>query len=248
MDPRTGAVTDAGVVDGVFASFVQVRTVVGGIGTGDRHHGGRLRLDPDGHLWITTGDAFDPSRSPELDNLNGKILRVRPDGTVPPDDPHGDAIYSRGHRNVQGITFGPDGSVYATELGHRTQDEVNVIVAGADYGWPAAEGTAGAGGTPPIFPFHPDDASPSGIAHAAGSLWMGALGGQRLFQLPVAAGRPTGPPIEHLVGQYGRIRTVEVAPDGSLWVVTSNADRATWGGTPARGGDDRILRPTLDGA
>ncbi len=290
VDPRTGAVTGVGTVDGVvetaeggllglaasptvgddrlvyahvsssgdnrvvelrldegFASFEQVRTVVDGIGTGDRHHGGRLRFGPDGHLWITTGDAFDPSRSPELDNLNGKILRVRADGTAPPDNPHGDAIYSSGHRNVQGITVAPDGTVYAAELGHRTQDEVNVILRGADYGWPTAEGTAGSAGTPPIFTFHPDEASPSGVAHAAGSLWMGALGGQRLFQLPVAAGSPTGRPIEHLVGEYGRIRTVEVAPDGSLWVVTSNTDRATWGGTAARGGDDRILRLTLTG-
>lgn len=233
--------------DDRFGSFEQVRTAIDGIGTGNRHHGGRLRFGPDGELWITTGDAFREDLSPDLDNLNGKILRVRVDGGIPTDNPHGTAVWSSGHRNVQGITFAPDGTVYAAEFGDRTEDEVNVIQRGADYGWPTAEGTTGSGGTPPIFTFHPDDASPSGIAYANGSVWMGALGGQRLFQLPVAGGSPTGQPIEHLDGEYGRIRTVEAAPDGSLWITSSNSDRATWGGTPPRPGDDRILRITLEG-
>ena len=80
------------------------------------------------------------------------------------------------------------------------------------------------------------------MAHAAGSLWIGALGGQRLWQLPVDDGAATAEAIDHFVGTYGRIRTVEVAPDGALWLVTSNTDRATWGGTDPRPGDDRILR------
>jgi glucose/arabinose dehydrogenase len=103
-------------------------------------------------------------------------------------------------------------------------------------------GSAGATGAAPIATTHPDDASPSGIAHAAGSLWIGALGGRRLWQLPVEGAAATAEPIAHFVGRYGRIRTVEVAPDGALWIVTSNTDRATWGGTAPRPGDDRILR------
>ncbi|MEU4363463.1 PQQ-dependent sugar dehydrogenase [Promicromonospora sp. NPDC023987] len=229
-----------------FDSLDVSRVLLDGIETADRHHGGRLRIGPDGHLWIGTGDAFLPENAADDGSLNGKILRIALDGSIPEDNPSGTAVYSSGHRNVQGITFGPDGTAYASELGHRTWDEVNVLRPGADYGWPETEGVAGDTGEPPLFTIHPDDASPSGIAYADGSLWMGALGGQRLWQLPVDGPEATGDPIEHYTGEYGRIRTVEVAPDGALWLVTSNTDGATWGGTEARPGDDRILRLELD--
>jgi len=221
------------------------RVLLDGIQTADRHHGGRLEIGPDGHLWIGTGDAFEPENAADASSLNGKILRIALDGSIPADNPAATPIYSSGHRNVQGIAFGPDGTVYASELGHRTWDEVNVVLPGRDYGWPESEGVAGGTGEPPIFTVHPDEASPSGIAYAGGSLWMGALGGQRLWQLPVDGAAAGGDPISHYVGEYGRIRTVEVAPDGSLWIVTSNTDEATWGGTPPRPGDDRILRIEL---
>lgn len=223
------------------------RVLLDGIGTADRHHGGRLRIGPDGKLWIGTGDAFSPENAADDDSYNGKILRVELDGSIPEDNPSGTAIYSSGHRNVQGITFGPDGTVYASELGHRTWDEVNVLRPGRDYGWPETEGVAGSTGERPLFTLHPDDASPSGLAYARGFLWMGALGGRRLWQLPVEGGRAAGEPIEHYREEYGRIRTVEVAPDGALWLVTSNTDGATWGGTPPREGDDRIIRLELTG-
>lgn len=226
-------------------SLTQERIVIDGIEPADRHHGGRLRFGPDGNLWIGTGDAFEPQNAADDDSLNGKILRIRPDGTVPEDNPTDSPIYSSGHRNVQGITFGPDGTAYASELGHRTWDEVNVLRPGLDYGWPETEGTAGDTGERPIFTLHPDEASPSGIAYAGGSLWMGALGGQRLWQLPVDGADAAGEPAAHYHGEHGRIRTVEVAPDGALWITTSNTDEATWGGTTPRSGDDRILRIEL---
>ncbi|HEX6338561.1 MAG TPA: PQQ-dependent sugar dehydrogenase [Jiangellaceae bacterium] len=225
-----------------FNSLAVERVLLDGIQTADRHHGGRIVIGPDGHLWIGTGDAFEPENAATEDSLNGKILRIATDGSVPEDNPEDSPIYSSGHRNVQGIAFGPDGTAYASELGHRTWDEVNVRHPGEDYGWPETEGTAGDTGVPPIATIHPDEASPSGVAYAAGSLWIGALGGQRLWQLPVDDGAATAEPINHFVGTYGRIRTVEVAPDGALWLITSNTDRATWGGTDPRAGDDRILR------
>jgi glucose/arabinose dehydrogenase len=219
------------------------RVLLDGIRTADRHHGGRIAAGPDGNLWIGTGDAFEPANAADDTARNGKILRIRPDGSIPDGNTApGSPIYSSGHRNVQGIAFGPDGTAYATELGHRTWDEVNVLRGGADYGWPETEGVQGDTGVPPIWTVHPDDASPSGVAYAAGSLWIGALGGQRLWQLPVAGDAAAGDAVAHLEGTYGRIRTVEVAPDGALWLITSNTDRATWGGTDARPGDDRILR------
>ncbi|MFI7610818.1 PQQ-dependent sugar dehydrogenase [Nonomuraea terrae] len=226
-------------------SLRQERVILDGIETADRHHGGRLRFGPDGNLWIGTGDAFSPENAADDESLNGKILRIRPDGSVPPDNPSGTAVYSTGHRNVQGIAFGPDGTAYASELGHRTWDELNVLRPGRDYGWPESEGQDGSHGERPIFTLHPDDASPSGIAIAGGAVWMGALGGQRLWRLPVDGPRADGEPVAYFTERYGRIRTVEPAPDGSLWITTSNTDRATWGGTDARPGDDRILRVEL---
>jgi glucose/arabinose dehydrogenase len=228
------------------ASLRQDRIVLDGIGTANRHHGGRLRFGPDGHLWIATGDAFDPPVAPRRDNLNGKVLRIKPDGSIPEDNPFGTPVYSYGHRNVQGLTVGPDGTMYASELGLNDWDEVNVIRVGEDYGWPEAEGPDGEGGTRPLFWLPPAEASPSGIAYADGALWMAGLRGQRLWRLPVAGGERTGEPVAYLTERYGRLRTVEVAPDGALWVTTSNTDQATLGGTPSRDGDDRILRIELE--
>ncbi|WP_165367913.1 PQQ-dependent sugar dehydrogenase, partial [Phytoactinopolyspora endophytica] len=117
--------------DADFGSFEQTRVVLDGIPAGgSRHNGGRITIGPDGALWITTGDAGEPSRAPDPDSLNGKILRVLPDGGIPDDNPGDGPIFSSGHRNVQGITFGPDGTVYASEFGENTEDEVNVLLPG----------------------------------------------------------------------------------------------------------------------
>lgn len=227
-------------------SFKVARVLLGGIRAGNGHQGGRLAFDARGHLWITTGDANRPELAPDRTSLNGKILRILPNGSIPADNPFGTPVFSTGHRNVQGITFAPDGSVYATEFGESTQDEVNLILPGRDYGWPQTEGTNGSTGTPPLFTFVPTEASPSGVAYAAGSLWVAALRGQRLLQLPVDQGRAAGEPIAHMVRDERRLRTVAVAPDGSLWVVTSETDGFGWGGAAPTAGDDRILRIVLD--
>lgn len=226
-------------------SLSQERVVLDGIVTANRHHGGRLRFGPDGFLWITTGDAFEPDAYSGRDSLNGKVLRIRPDGSVPADNPFGTPVFTTGHRNVQGIAFGPDGAVYAAELGLNDWDELNVLRAGVDYGWPDAEGPAGAGGEHPIFSLEPTETSPSGVAYAGGAVWMAGLRGQRLWRLPVSGGERAGEPVAYLSGEYGRLRTVEVAPDGALWVTTSNTDQATLGGADSRAGDDRILRVEL---
>jgi glucose/arabinose dehydrogenase len=111
-------------------SFEVTSVVLDGIRAGFGHQGGRLAFDARGHLWITTGDASRPELAPDRASLNGKILRILPDGSIPADNPFGSPVFSTGHRNVQGIAFAADGSVYATEFGERAQDEVNLILPG----------------------------------------------------------------------------------------------------------------------
>jgi glucose/arabinose dehydrogenase len=134
------------------------------------------------------------------------------------------------------------GRLWASEFGQNTWDELNLITAGADYGWPVVEGQAPADGmVQPMRVWHTQDASPSGVAFWRGSIWMAGLRGEQLWQIPILetdAGPITGEPVPHLTGAYGRLRTVQVAPDGSLWVTTSNTD----GRGDVRDGDDRILR------
>jgi glucose/arabinose dehydrogenase len=227
------------------SSFTLGRVILDGLVAGSGHQGGRLAFDEAGNLWITTGDANMPDLAPDPSSLNGKILRIRPDGTIPAENPGDSPVFSSGHRNVQGIAFAADGSVYASEFGETTEDEVNAIIVGQDYGWPQSEGMQGGTGTLPIFTFPTEDASPSGIAYAEGSLWMAGLRGQRLWQLPVSNGQAAGEPIAHLTGEYGRLRTVEVAPDGALWVITSETDGFGWAGASPTDSDDRVLRIEL---
>src|SRR5690606_23236910 len=130
------------------------------------------------------------------------------------------------------------GRMYATEFGQNTYDEINLIEKGRNYGWPEVEGKGGdARYTDPLLTWSTDEASPSGLAYAAGSLWAAALRGQRLWRVPLdGSGRP-GRPVAVFTGEYGRLRAVATAPDGNLWVTTSNRDGR---GAP-REGDDRIL-------
>jgi len=222
-------------------SLSEPRVLLSGIAKASNHDGGRLAMGPDGFLYIGTGDANDRPNAPDRDSLNGKVLRIRSDGSPAPGNPFGTPVFTTGHRNVQGIAFGPDGTVYAAEFGQDTWDELNVLRAGQDYGWPAAEGDDGDGGTRPLASWHTDDASPSGVAYAGGAVWMAGLKGERLWRVPVAGGERTGDPVAYLDGTYGRLRTVVTAPDGSLWVTTSNTD----GRGDPKDGDDRILRVKL---
>nr|WP_134124243.1 PQQ-dependent sugar dehydrogenase [Kribbella kalugense] len=217
------------------------QVILDGIPEAAIHNGGRLRFGPDGYLYAGTGDGSDRPNSQDDNSLGGKILRITTDGKAAPGNPDGRVWITKGHRNVQGLAF--DGSqLYAAEFGQNTWDELNVITPGSNYGWPAAEGISQLDGmTDPIAQWHTTDASPSGIAFARGYIFMASLRGQRLWAIPVAGGKRVGEPQAFFTNKYGRLRTVEVAPDGSLWVTTSNTD----GRGDARDGDDRILRVTL---
>ena len=217
------------------------QVILEGIPAAAIHNGGRLRFGPDGFLYAGTGDGSDRPNSQDDDSLGGKILRITTEGKAAPGNPDGRVWITKGHRNVQGLAF--DGSqLYAAEFGQNTWDELNAITPGSNYGWPAAEGISQLDGmTDPIAQWHTADASPSGIAFAKGYVFMASLRGERLWAIPVAGGKRVGEPQAFFTNQYGRLRTVELAPDGSLWVTTSNTD----GRGDTRDGDDRILRVTI---
>jgi glucose/arabinose dehydrogenase len=221
--------------------------ILTGLAQASIHDGGRIAFGPDGMLYAGVGDASQSANAQNLASLNGKILRVRPDGTVPPDNPFpGSPVYSLGHRNVQGLAWDAQGRLYATEFGQNTWDEVNLIVAGGNYGWPTVEGQAN---DPrfrnPIVVWTTAEASPSGAAIVGSRLFAAALRGTRLWTVPLTASGGAGTPTPQLQGTFGRLRTVARGPDGWLWVTTSNRDGR---GTPAST-DDRIIRfPPVDSA
>ncbi|MFY1670837.1 PQQ-dependent sugar dehydrogenase [Plantactinospora sp. WMMB334] len=215
--------------------------ILTGLARANFHDGGRIAFGPDGMLYAGVGDAGQTANSQNPSSRNGKILRMRPDGSAPPDNPTaGSLVYSLGHRNVQGLAWDAQGRLYASEFGQNSWDEVNYIVPGGNYGWPTVEGR---GNDPrfrdPIVTWTTAEASPSGAAIDGNMLFVAALRGTRLWQVPLnGSGGVAGNPVAQLTGQYGRLRTVERAPDGSLWVTTSNRDGR---GSPAAS-DDRILR------
>ncbi|MFF5208823.1 PQQ-dependent sugar dehydrogenase [Streptosporangium sp. NPDC000396] len=215
--------------------------ILGGIPKGVIHNGGRLAFGPDGYLYATTGETGDDFLAQSLDSLAGKILRMTVDGAPAPGNPFRNVIWSYGHRNVQGLAWDPSGRLYATEFGSNTFDEINLIRKGRNYGWPEVEGVGDDSRfTNPVVTWSTSEASPSGVAYADGSLWVAALRGRRLWQVPVAADGTVGTPVPRFTGRYGRLRAIATAPGGSLWIGTSNKDGR---GSP-RPGDDRILTLT----
>ncbi|WP_323502586.1 PQQ-dependent sugar dehydrogenase [Cryobacterium sp. RTS3] len=207
--------------------------VLSGIPRAGNHDGGRIRFGPDGMLYATTGDAGDTARAQDLGSLGGKILRMTPTGTVPPDNPFGTLVYSYGHRNPQGIAWDSRGRLWASEFGQSTWDELNLITPGADYGWPEAEGIAhDSRYTDPVVQWRTSEASPSGLAIVGDTLFVAALRGERLWRVDSSTGAATA----WFVNTFGRLRDVVPGPDGTLWFVTNNTDGR---GTRAPG-DDRL--------
>lgn len=220
----------------------EAEVIVDGIGRASTHDGGRLAFGPDGWLYVTTGDAQNRPSAQDPASLNGKILRLAPDGEPAPGNPFGTAVYTLGHRNVQGIAWTSDGTMWASEFGQDTFDELNRIDAGSNYGWPIHEGVAGeAGFTDPVVTWATDDASPSGIAAVGDTVFVAGLRGERLWLIDTSGGAVVGDPAAVLAGEQGRLRDAVAAPDGSLWVLTSNTDGR---GAP-RSGDDILLRLSL---
>lgn len=233
-----------------FQLGAEPETIVDGIEASSIHNGGRLSFGPDGMLFASTGDAGDGELAQNPDSLNGKILRMSPEGDAPPDNPTaGSLVYSLGHRNVEGLAFDADGQLFASEFGENDFDEVNRIEAGANYGWPEVEGEGGAPElTEPIQTWRPSEASPAGAAipskgfagpdRLAGRMLVATLAGERLYSLGLGDDGGVSDERELLGGELGRLRTVVQTPEGELWLATSNQDGR---GSPSDG-DDRIVR------
>ena len=212
----------------------ELQPILTGIDRATTHNGGRIEFGPDGMLYAGVGDAQNLGDPQDKDALNGKILRIRPNGSVPKDNPfRGSPVWSLGHRNVQGLAWDRDGRLWATEFGQNNFDEVNLIKPGRNYGWPKVEGRGGTRNgkfNNPKVIWRPEESSPSGAAIRGRKLYVAALRGERLWEIPLR-GNEAKKPKPTLVGRYGRLRTVEVAPNDSLWIATSNG-----------GGSDRIIK------
>lgn len=224
------------------ASLSERTVIIDSIPGASYHDGGRIAFGPDNMLYITTGDAGTEASAQNTNSLAGKILRVNTDGSIPSDNPFKNAVYSYGHRNVQGIAWDNTGQLWATEHGRSGLesgfDEVNKIVKGGNYGWPSIEGNETAPGMlPPALHSGPNETwAPSGMAYANGSLLFAGLRGEALYRIPLLNGTAVVPE-KYFAGTYGRLRTVAQSEDGTLYLLTNNRDGR---GTPVAT-DDRII-------
>jgi glucose/arabinose dehydrogenase len=216
-----------------------------------KHFGSRLVFAPDGTLFVTTGERFEPKSrktAQQLDTDFGKVIRIHPDGSIPDDNPFVDRrgarpeIYSLGHRNVQAAALHPrTGTLWVVEHGPRGGDEINIVHAGRNYGWPVigygvhysgakvGTGTQRRGMEQPLYYWDPVIA-PSGMAFYEaglfpawrGSLFVGGLAGQHVARLVLDGERVIGE--ERLLEGRARFRDVRVGPDGALYLLTDEED------------------------
>lgn len=207
------------------------------------HDGGRIKFGPDGLLYITTGDAQKENLAQEKSSLAGKILRITGEGEIPEDNPFGNAVYSYGHRNPQGIAWDNADKLWSTEHGRSGVlsglDEINLIKAGNNYGWPAIQGDETKQGmNPPIKQSGPNTTwAPACLAIIDNRLFFSGLRGEALYETLINDNQLDGLK-EYFKGKFGRIRECIIGPDEMLYITTSNRD----GRGEIRDGDDKIIR------
>ena len=228
--------------------------ILDGLPGSNFHNGGRIAFGPpmlnkpgrtDRYLFITTGDAGDEDAAQSTRSLAGKILRVRDDGSIPEDNPFGNAVYSYGHRNPQGLAWDDEGRLWATEHGRSGAlsglDELNLVEKGVNYGWPVIQGAAERSGmrAPAIQSGASVTWAPAGTAYLNGRIFFTGLRGSALYETAVSAedGKASAPEA-HLLNEFGRLRALKLGPDGYLYFTTSNMD----GRGRVREGDDKLIR------
>jgi glucose/arabinose dehydrogenase len=215
--------------------------ILTGIPRSEQDNGGQLAFGPDGYLYATTGDgSAEGTQAPSAKSLGGKILRMTTAGKPAPGNPvKTSVIWSSGHRNVQGIAWDSAKRMYASESNQKN-GELNVINKGKNYGWPTADGKANdAKLTNPLVTWPIADSSCAGVAVLERMIGSACLLGKRIWLVSTTGnGTLVGQPRSMLVGEYGRLRALVAAPDGSFWVSTSNQEE---GGEPGPD-DDRIIR------
>ena len=218
--------------------------ILTGIPGSQFHDGGALAFGPDGYLYVTTGDAGESSRAQDRNSLAGKILRIAENGSIPEDNPFGNAVYSYGHRNPQGITWDDQGRLWSTEHGRSGAssglDELNLIEKGKNYGWPVIQGDDRQEGMqPPALHSGPSVTwAPASAQYRDGSVFFGGLRGEALYEAVLSSGSEEVRLITHFSEQLGRIRAVALGPDGFLYITTSNTD----GRGSAKRGDDKVIK------
>ena len=218
-----------------------LQVLLTGIGRNKYHNGGRLRFGPDGKLYATAGDAQNGDNAQVTSSLNGKILRLNSDGSVPSDNPFGNYVWSYGHRNPQGLAFDSQGRLWEQEFGNDQMDETNLIQKGGNYGWPNCEGTISQGGNgcgtsgyiAPAATYVNYDASCSGLAIVRDVVYVACQRGTRVYR-HVISGTSLTSTQQLFSGTYGRLRTVEPSIDGGLWLTTTNGN-----------GNEKILKVNL---
>ncbi len=223
------------------AKLTQETTIVDKIPGAPNHNGGRIKFGPDQYLYITTGDAQEPSQAQDTDKLGGKVLRVTDTGDPAPGNPFNNLVYSYGHRNPQGLAWDDKGRLWATEHGRSGLqsglDEINLITAGKNYGWPEIQGDEQKEGMEkPQLHSESDTWAPAGSAFINNSLFFGGLRGETLYEAIIKDNQITLK--EHFKKEFGRIRDVVIGRDGMLYITTSNRDGR---GSPETS-DDKIIK------
>ncbi len=207
-------------------------------------NGGIIKFGPDGKLYVATGSVSDSLHlSQDIQSMAGKILRLNDDGSIPDDNPFSNSpVYSLGLRNPQGMTWDNAGNLYVTDFGPSKNDEINMIIAGKNYGWPEQECSGNNDYEDPVMCFDPS-IEPGGIVIYSGNklafenkMIMATLRASNLFTLDI---NEEGIELQKsILSGLGRLRDVNEGPDGNLYVITSNTDGK---GFPDRS-DDKLLR------